>query len=90
LKQNFPNPFNPTTKIRFALPKSSFAKLIVYDVLGKEVKTIASERLNAGIYEVDFDGTDYPSGVYFYTLIVRQAEPSTGEFRQTNKMVLMR
>src|ERR1043166_10346741 len=51
LYQNYPNPFNPTTKIKFALPKNSFAKLVIYDILGREVQTIVNEQLNAGTFE---------------------------------------
>jgi len=92
LMQNYPNPFNPTTKIRFALPKSSFAKLVVYDALGRELETLVNEQLKSGTYEVDWDGTNYSSGVYFYKLIVGDPSPEhsgSGQgFSQTNKMIL--
>ena len=83
LSQNYPNPFNPTTKIRFALPKSSFAKVVVYDILGREVETLINEQLNAGTYEVSWNAVNYPSGVYYYKL-------SAGEFSQTRKAVLIK
>ena len=83
LSQNYPNPFNPATKIRFALPKSSIAKLIVYDMLGREVETIVNEQLNAGTYEVDWNSGKFASGVYYYKL---QTERYTG----TRKMVLIK
>jgi hypothetical protein len=74
LYQNYPNPFNPVTSIDFDIPKSSFVKLVIYNVLGEEISIIVNEKLNAGSYKVDWpvstwDGTDYPSGVYFYKLI---------------------
>jgi type IX secretion system substrate protein len=83
LLQNHPNPFNPTTKIKFALPNSSFAKLVVYDMLGKEITTLVNEQLKPGTYEVDFDGTNYPSGVYYYKL-------QTAEYTETKKMILVK
>ncbi len=83
LYQNYPNPFNPSTKIQFALPKSSFAKIVVYDMLGKEIETLVNEQLNAGTYEADFDGSKLSSGVYYYKLIA-------GDFTETKKMVLMK
>jgi hypothetical protein len=83
LHQNYPNPFNPSTKIRFVIPKSSFVSLKVYNVLGKQVATLAREEKPAGNYEVEFSGTDLPSGVYFYKL-------QTGSFIQTKKMILLR
>jgi hypothetical protein len=68
LYQNYPNPFNPTTKIRFDLPKASDTKLIVYDILGKDVATLLNEKLSSGTYEVIFDGINLSSGIYFYKL----------------------
>ena len=83
LHQNYPNPFNPKTNIRFDLHKSSYTKLIVYDILGKEITTLVNEKLSAGSYQVDWNGSGYPSGVYFYKLI-------TEEFTNTRKMVLLK
>jgi hypothetical protein len=83
LSQNYPNPFNPVTNIKFALPSSSFAKLVVFDVLGREVANLVNEQLKPGIYEVDFDGTNFPSGVYFYKL-------TSENFIQTKKMMLIK
>lgn len=83
LSQNYPNPFNPATKIRFALPKTSFAKLVVYDILGRVITTLVDEELRTGTYEVDFDGKDHPSGLYFYSLTV-------DSYTQTNKMILVK
>ncbi len=68
LEQNYPNPFNPVTKIRFDIPVSSFVKLAVYDLLGKEISVLVNNELNAGMYEVDFDASSLSSGIYFYKL----------------------
>jgi hypothetical protein len=68
LYQNYPNPFNPITKIKFDIPKSEQVNLKIYDLLGKEISTLVNENLKKGIYEVDFNGKDLPSGIYFYQL----------------------
>ena len=81
LEQNYPNPFNPTTQIRFDIKQSSYAKLIVYDILGKEISTLVNEKLSAGSYEVNWNGSGYPSGVYFYKLI-------TDGYSDVKKMIL--
>jgi hypothetical protein len=83
LGQNYPNPFNPTTNIRIQMPKTGFAKLIVFDVLGREVKTLVNEELKAGSYRVDFDGSRLSSGIYFYRL-------ETSGFTETRKMILIK
>ncbi len=68
LSQNYPNPFNPVTKINFALPKQGFVTLKIYDVLGREVRTLVNEVKSAGNFSVDFNASEYSSGVYFYKL----------------------
>ena len=83
LFQNYPNPFNHVTTINYQIPKTGFVTLKIYDVLGKEVATFVNEDKLAGEYEVDFDATNLPSGVYFYQL-------TTGDFVQTKKMILLR
>jgi len=83
LSQNYPNPFNPSTKIKFDIPKSSYVKLIVYDVLGREIRTLMNEKLNAGRYNVNWNGSSYPSGVYFYKLIA-------GDYVSVKKMILLK
>jgi hypothetical protein len=90
LFQNYPNPFNPSTNIKFQIPKSGFVKLTVFDVLGKEIGTLVKEQLSPGTYQADFDATNLPSGVYYYSLEFRQAGSMTGEFSQTRKMVLIK
>jgi hypothetical protein len=88
LKQNFPNPFNPTTTIKFGLRSKSNVSIKIYDVAGRLVKTLVNETRDAGRYEVTWDGTNnhnstVASGVYFYKM-------NTNEFEQTKKMVLLR
>lgn len=68
LNQNYPNPFNPVTKINFNVPKQGFVSLKVFDVLGREVRTLVNEIQEPGSYSVDFNGTALTSGVYFYRL----------------------
>jgi hypothetical protein len=84
LKQNYPNPFNPTTSIRFEIAKNTNITLKVYDINGKEVAVLAdNEFVIPGLKEVIFDGKNYASGIYFYTLI-------TNDFKDTKKMVLLK
>ncbi len=83
LHQNYPNPFNPATKIGFNLPKGSFAKLTVYDITGREIKTLVNENLHAGTYEYEWNGINLPSGVYFYKLTAEN-------FTETRRMVLVK
>ncbi|MDD5766532.1 MAG: T9SS type A sorting domain-containing protein, partial [Candidatus Marinimicrobia bacterium] len=83
LQQNFPNPFNPTTRIRFDLPKNELVSMIVYDVVGHAVKTLLNKKLDAGRYEVPFNGQEIPSGVYFCRI-------SAGQYSQTIKMILLK
>ncbi len=68
LYQNFPNPFNPTTNIKFQIPKDGFVLLKVYDILGREVATLVNEEKKAGFYNLQFDATGLSSGIYFYKL----------------------
>ena len=83
LNQNFPNPFNPSTKIIYQLPEMGFVTLKVYDVLGKEVANLVNEEKSIGIYEVELNASLLPSGIYFYRL-------QAGSFIDTKKMVLMK
>ncbi len=83
LSQNYPNPFNPSTVIHFDIPKQSFTKLAVYDLLGREVATLVNQQLNAGRYEVTFDAGKFASGMYFYKL-------ETEHFTDVKKMVLIK
>jgi hypothetical protein len=83
LKQNYPNPFNPVTKISFDLPKQGFVSLRIYDVLGREVRTLVNEVKAPGIYNIDFDASTLSSGVYFYKL-------ETNGFSDIKKMMLIK
>lgn len=68
LKQNYPNPFNPATTIKFGIPESGDIRLVVYDILGREVKVLMNEYKHPGTYEVNFDASALSSGIYFYSL----------------------
>lgn len=91
LQQSYPNPFNPSTKIKFTIPsvianetkQSQLVTLKIYDVLGNEVATLVNEEKPAGSYEVNFDATSLSSGIYFYKL-------KAGNFAETKKMLLMK
>ena len=83
LEQNYPNPFNPSTKIKYSIPQMSEVTLKIYDVLGNEIATLVNEEKPAGEYEVEFDGTELPSGIYFYQL-------TAGSSIETKKMVLLK
>jgi photosystem II stability/assembly factor-like uncharacterized protein len=83
LEQNYPNPFNPATNIKFRIPAAGFVKLVIYDVTGKEISTLVNEELAPGTFEVKWNASSNPSGIYFYTL-------SSGGFTQTNKMILVK
>jgi minor extracellular serine protease Vpr len=83
LNQNYPNPFNPTTTIEFDIPEKTNVKLVVYDILGREVETLIDKELEPGKYKLNFTATNLPSGVYFYTL-------KTPKFTKTNKMLLIK
>ena len=83
LSQNYPNPFNPLTSIHYAIGKRQFVTLKVYDILGNEIATLVNDEKSAGKYEVEFNASNIPSGVYFYRL-------QAGSFIQTNKMILLK
>lgn len=80
---NYPNPFNPVTKIKFDIAKVTNAKLIVYDITGREISVLVNEELAAGKYEMTFEAARFSSGVYFYKLV-------TNEFVETKKMLLVK
>lgn len=88
LHSNYPNPFNPTTRIRYGVPKPAFVKIGVYNVLGQLVSELVSDEKSAGYYDVDWNGRDSggglaPSGVYFYRI-------EAGRFVETRSMVLQK
>jgi len=91
LHQNFPNPFNPTTSIKYELPMASGVKLVVYDILGREVSVLVNEQNDVGVYEVKFDASGLSSGVYFCRLQARTTNgEQAGTFVQTRKIMLLR
>ena len=83
LYTNYPNPFNPVTGIKFDIVKNTNAKLFVYDILGRVVETLVNGDITAGKYEVNFDGSSFSSGVYFYKLV-------TSDFVDTKKMLMLK
>ena len=83
LKQNYPNPFNPVTTIAYSLASAGNVKLVVYDILGREVKTLVNEVQQQGAYKVSFNASDLASGVYFYRI-------NTGSFSDIKKMILVK
>jgi hypothetical protein len=87
LSQNYPNPFNPTTTINFSIPSVETTRWVVslkvYDALGREVATLVNQQLQPGTYEVGWNASDYPSGLYFYKL-------TAGDFTETKRMILIK
>lgn len=83
LSQNYPNPFNPATKINFALPKDGFVKITIFDLLGREIRTLVNENKTAGYYSVDFSSENLSSGFYFYKM-------ESASFIETKKMMLVK
>ena len=87
LSQNYPNPFNPVTKINYELPKDGKVKLVIYDILGRQMKSLVNNEFKqAGRYTVEFNGTQFASGVYFYRI---QVEDGKG-YTAVKKMVLVK
>jgi hypothetical protein len=83
LFDSYPNPFNSSTKIRFQVPKTTNTRLIIYNIQGKEISVLVNQNLNAGKYEINFDGTQLSSGIYFYKLI-------TNDYSDTKKFVIIK
>lgn len=83
LRQNYPNPFNPTTNLGFGISESGFVTLKIYDVLGNEVTTLVNENLSPGSYQVQWDGSSFSSGVYYYKI-------ETDSYSETRKMFLLK
>jgi photosystem II stability/assembly factor-like uncharacterized protein len=83
LSQNFPNPFNPVTKIKFDIPKADNVKLTVYDINGKQISYLINGEMKPGSYTYEFNGSDMASGVYFYRL-------QTSSYTETKKMMLVK
>jgi hypothetical protein len=83
LKQNYPNPFNPNTTIEFALPRTGWVTLKVFNVLGQQVTTLVSEKLNYGVYKYEWQANNLPSGIYYCRL-------QAGEYEQVQQMILLK
>jgi hypothetical protein len=83
LEQNYPNPFNPSTNIRYEIPKTGLVKIVIFDEIGREVETLVDEKQSPGTYEITFNATNYPSGVYFYRL-------EANNYRETKRMILIK
>ena len=83
LDQNYPNPFNPTTSISYSIPIESFVSLLIYDVLGRKVTALINEKKQKGNYEIEFNGGNLTSGIYYYRL-------QAGDFVRTRKFVLLK
>jgi|WetSurMetagenome_2_1015567.scaffolds.fasta_scaffold14915_2 photosystem II stability/assembly factor-like uncharacterized protein len=83
LEQNFPNPFNPFTKLNYSITQSGLVTLKVYDVLGTEIETLVNEEKSSGTYELNWNATNLPSGIYFYQL-------KAGNYINTKKMILLK
>jgi hypothetical protein len=83
LSQNYPNPFNPITKIKFSIPNAQYTRLLIFDALGREVASLVNSYLPGGSYEVEWEASAYPSGVYFYELI-------SGEYKETKQTILIK
>jgi hypothetical protein len=88
LAQNYPNPFNPITTIKYEIPKDSKVKLVIYDLLGREVKTLVNEIKTAGYYQIEYNMQNYASGVYFYW--IEAADLKGKKFVDSKKMVLVK
>jgi hypothetical protein len=83
LAQNYPNPFNPSTKITYSIQERSNVSIKVFDLLGSEVEELVKGEIEAGTYDINFNASNLPSGIYFYRL-------QAGDFVQTRKMILLK
>jgi len=83
LSQNYPNPFNPSTTINYSVPEDGNVRIVIYDLIGREIQTLVNSFVKAGIYEVKFNGQDMSSGMYFYKM-------QSGKFSEIKRMVLIK
>src|SRR4030095_1512086 len=83
LSQNYPNPFNPVTRIKFQIPHQGNVHLAIYDIMGKEMEVIVNENLQPGTYEIEWNATNFASGVYYYRI-------TAGDFSETKKLILIK
>jgi hypothetical protein len=79
----YPNPFNPSTTIKYGIKELTEVQIVVYDILGREITTLVNDEKPVGSYEILFDASNLPSGIYFYRL-------QAGDYIETKKMVLMK
>lgn len=95
LSQNYPNPFNPTTKIKFEIAvnvkhETSNVRLVIYDILGREISVLVDQQLRPGSYETKFDGSGFASGIYFYVLSVINPTNNSSLYTLSKKMILLK
>ena len=90
LDQNYPNPFNPRTIINYELQITDYVELNIYNILGQKVVTLVNERKEAGIYQVEWDASEFANGIYYYRIKVGDPARRTGEFQDVKKMILLR
>ncbi|QQS60796.1 T9SS type A sorting domain-containing protein [Candidatus Falkowbacteria bacterium] len=83
LEQNFPNPFNPVTKINYSIHQPGLVKILVYDMSGRLIQQLVNEVKTIGSHSVEFNGNAFSSGTYFYSI-------TAGEFRETRQMILIK
>jgi hypothetical protein len=83
LYQNYPNPFNPVTNIKFDLPKSGYVEIKIFDIQGREIAQLVNQQMQPGVYSVNWDASNYPSGVYFYKI-------EAGDYKESKRMVLIK
>src|SRR5206468_5506902 len=83
LYNNYPNPFNPETNIKYDVPVNSFVKLVIFDVLGKEITRLVNEQKSPGRYDIVWNASNYASGPYFYKI-------EAGDFVEMKKMILVK
>jgi hypothetical protein len=102
LYQNYPNPFNPTTFIKFEIPNlppnsstrdsrsetNQKTEIRIFDISGKEAAALVNEYLNPGIYQIEYNGTNFPSGIYFYQLIISNERLTI--YKETKRMVIVK
>jgi len=90
LYQNFPNPFNPVTKISFDIPNSSNVNIVIFDLLGREVETLVNGIIEPGKFTASFDASNYASGIYFYRIEAKAVNRQNGEYSSIKKMVIVK
>jgi hypothetical protein len=95
LHQNYPNPFNPSTEIRFDMPVKGRARLIIFDMLGRQVKVLLDDERSPGVHKTEWDGKGgggrpIASGVYYYEIVIEPADPGRGRFRDVKAMVVLK